>query len=119
MITSFLFVGLGGFIGSIIRYAVAQWSKSFSNLYIPIATLTVNSIGSLLLGVFIHTSLINPNIYSFFGIGLCGSLTTFSTFIWETLDLLLNKELKKAVVYTVVQVVICFIFVAIGYHLQF
>jgi len=91
-----LIIGIGGFIGAILRYLLSGY---FYNLYgnkFPYGTLAVNIIGCLILGFFITLAegkfIVSPQMKSFVAIGLLGAFTTFSTFSFETL-VLLQREL--------------------------
>ena len=87
-----IYVGIGGLIGSMIRYLISvQSSKSF-NTNLPIGTLIVNVVGGFLIGVIMElsssTDLISPNLKLFLTTGIMGGLTTFSTFSYETIALI-------------------------------
>ena len=77
----FIYVGIGGFIGAVLRYAIS--SKMISNT-IPWGTLLVNVIGGFLIGLIMQmcltTDYISPNMKLFLTTGVLGGLTTFSTF---------------------------------------
>ena len=92
-----ILIGLGGFIGTILRYGIGKIFEK--NIYFfPFGTFLVNMIGCFLLGLLI-TSLAKENnlllnkLYLFFGIGICGGLTTFSTFSMESLNLINDGKL--------------------------
>lgn len=89
MLKSFLLVGLGGMIGSMLRYLFALLIKPQS---FPYATLSVNIIGSLLIGVIMGVVLknesLNQNWKLFLATGLCGGFTTFSAFSLECVQFL-------------------------------
>ena len=94
--TNLIVIGIGGFIGAILRYLISGY---FYNLYgnkFPYGTLAVNIIGCLVLGFFITLAegkfIISPQARSFIAIGLLGAFTTFSTFSFETL-VLVQREL--------------------------
>ncbi|WP_028845901.1 fluoride efflux transporter CrcB [Thermodesulfatator atlanticus] len=82
-----VWVGMGGFCGAIARYWVSGLVMRFSH-YFPLGTLTVNSLGSLVLGFIMtlvsETLLISPNMRLLLAVGFLGSFTTFSTFAYET-----------------------------------
>ncbi|MGG1632805.1 fluoride efflux transporter FluC [Rossellomorea sp. NRS-1567] len=83
-------IALGGSVGAIGRYLVANVVKRCSSSYFPKATLLVNALGSLFLGLLVGSGA-EENAMFFFGIGVCGAFTTFSTFNWEVLRLLQGK----------------------------
>ena len=92
-----LLIGVGGFIGAILRYgvsgAVQDWSKSIS---FPYGTLAVNLIGCFVIGWLSQLvesySLFTPEARAFLFVGILGAFTTFSTFGSETLNLLRDQE---------------------------
>jgi CrcB protein len=85
-----LYIGAGGFFGSIARFLVA---KFFNNIYssVPLGTLIVNVSGSFFLGFLIYLISYNRNISPEFRdmltIGFIGAYTTMSTFAYETFRL--------------------------------
>ena len=90
-----LLIGLGGFIGAILRYAIGGWVQtSFPDF--PAGTLAVNLIGSYLISVIMFgvedRNLFTPNWRIFLAIGLMGSFTTMSTFNFETFKLAQNGQ---------------------------
>jgi fluoride exporter len=90
-----LIVGLGGFIGTILRYWISGWVQS-GFLTFPVGTLTVNFIGSLLLSLIMHASeyrgVFGEEVRIFLSIGVLGSFTTMSTFSFESMKLLEQNE---------------------------
>lgn len=76
-----LLVALGGALGASLRYGIGLWLTSDS---FPWATLTVNLVGSLLLGSLTCAALVNgvlsEEVTLFVGIGLLGAFTTLSTY---------------------------------------
>ena len=82
-----LFVAIGGALGACLRYLVILWCP---NGDFPIATLTVNLIGSFSLGVVFALSsnhLIDEKITLLIATGILGSFTTMSTYSVETITL--------------------------------
>jgi len=95
-----LWVGLGGFLGSIGRFVMTGMFNRFSPvLGFPIGTLTVNIIGCLLIGLLHGMSetrhLLGPDIRIFLFIGVLGGFTTYSTFGFESFALLKDGEFLK------------------------
>ena len=90
-----LIIGIGSFIGGILRYWVSGWVQS-SALTFPLGTLVVNFIGSLVLSLIMYLSeragLFSEEIRIFWAIGLLGSFTTMSTFSYESFRLLGQNE---------------------------
>ena len=96
-----VFVGLGGFIGASTRYLISLYASKLFTSKIPIGTLTVNILGSLIIGIVMEltlkTSLISPHMKLFLTTGFLGGLTTFSTFSYETMELIEEGELLLAI----------------------
>lgn len=115
-----LLVGVGGFTGSILRYLVYLWIDKRWDTVFPFATFTVNIVGSLLLGfilgLFIKSNL-SDEMRLLFGVGICGSFTTFSTFAMENVTLLEQKDLTSTISYLIASVVIGILVALAGYWL--
>ena len=88
-------VGLGGFVGAILRYWANGWIQS-GLLTFPLGTLGVNFLGSLLLALVMYASeyrgLFGEETRVFLTIGVLGSFTTMSTFSFESMKLLEQNE---------------------------
>ena len=114
-----LLVGFGGFLGSIARYLVAKLNLTWFFHGIPMGTLTVNILGSILigffLGIFVNSDLINTNFKLFVVVGFCGGFTTFSSFTNENFILLQNGQFLTAFVYILGSVLVGILSVYIGY----
>ena len=100
MITTLLAVGLGGFIGAIMRYLVTYHTSRLVSFTHPIGTLIVNVTGCFAIGVltilFERAPNIHPHLRLFLAVGLLGALTTFSTFGAETINLAKNNSFSMA-----------------------
>lgn len=85
-------VGTGGFLGALARYWLSGWVHRWAGSDFPWGTLAVNSIGCLaigaLMGLLETRVFVSAEARLFLGIGVLGSLTTFSTFGYETLELI-------------------------------
>ena len=91
ILTPYLIVGLGGFVGANARYIVGEWVAQRWGAGFPYATLVINVTGSFILGLFgtLAVSLAwNQNWRLLIAIGFVGAYTTFSTFEYETLQLI-------------------------------
>lgn len=89
------YIGLGGAIGSIARYLVGGFAANFFKGIFPWGTLTVNLLGSLIVGFLwglSETVVISQNIRFFLFVGILGGFTTFSAFSLENFNLLRNGE---------------------------
>ncbi len=95
-----LLVGLGGFVGAVLRYSLSGFVQRVSGGGFPLGTLVVNGLGSLLIGVCLGLALVRQGIGEEWRlvvvVGLLGSLTTFSTFRGETLELLRAGDWGRA-----------------------
>ncbi|MFW6348240.1 MAG: fluoride efflux transporter CrcB [Cyclonatronaceae bacterium] len=124
MLKDFLLVGLGGALGSMMRYGIgrAGLALQLSCWGFPVATFTVNILGSLLIGVlggiFQHAFPQIPVGYQLLLVtGFCGGFTTFSTFSNETFALLESGAYVMAGSYVVLSLVIGLLAVWAGYTL--
>ena len=106
-----LAIGIGGGLGSIARFVISREIGNWMGNYLPYGTLTVNVAGSLALGWFISFFLDRPEVSSALRLGLTvgflGAFTTFSTFSYESLQLLLNGSIWRAILNVVLNVVAC------------
>jgi len=114
-----LLVGIGGFIGSIARYFVSKLNLSWHFLSIPMGTLTVNIIGSFIIGFIVGVSakseLITPGLRLFLMVGICGGFTTFSSFTLENMTLMQNGQFLSVLIYTGLSIFFGFLAVYLGY----
>ena len=91
MIKNILLVGLGGGIGSMLRYLSQRMADKLYTIHFPWGTFSVNIIGCFLIGIFWGISFksfeTNENWKLFLMTGLCGGFTTFSAFTLEGIGL--------------------------------
>lgn len=109
---AFLLVGAGGAIGSMARYGMSVLVGRFWTAGFPLATLLVNIVGSLLMGVLIGvlartTPQMSSEIRLFVAVGVLGGFTTFSSFSLDTIVLIERGALAQALLYVALSVVIC------------
>jgi CrcB protein len=90
---------LGGGIGSVLRYIIGLPFK-LGNLSLPIGTLLANISAAIIIAItfaLANKSNISPRTLFFLTTGLCGGLSTFSTFSWETVQLFQQQQFAWAV----------------------
>lgn len=112
-----LLVGIGGILGAISRFMVGEWITSKTKATFPIGTWVINISGSFILGMLVAMHLKNQTsewFWLFFGTGFLGAYTTFSTFGYETIQLLQKKDTINAVIYVSTSVVLGVVFAWIG-----
>ena len=111
--STLLTIGCGGFLGAISRYLVSELVYIIFGTGMPYGTLTVNIIGSFLLGIVAQFSLagnfLTTSASSFLGIGFLGAFTTFSTFSVQTLELLESGSPLKALLNILLNLILCLI----------
>ena len=112
-------IGLGGFVGAVLRYLVSGWVQDRSgSIIFPFGTAAVNLIGCFIIGML--TFLVETRSYfsaetrAFVLVGLLGSFTTFSTFGSETLVLIRSGRMDMAALYAGGQVVVGVLMVWLG-----
>lgn len=114
-------IAVGGAVGSVLRFLMSGWVHSWAGRGFPYGTLTVNVIGSLLVGflfVVLLERLTDDSLWrAGLLIGLLGGFTTFSTFSLETVNLIEAGELGKALVSVLVSVLVCVTAAWIGMRL--
>ena len=112
---------IGGGIGAVSRYLMSILLRMYS-MDFPIATFSVNIIGSLILGfvvaLFWNKAPMHDTLKLTITVGFCGGLTTFSTFSWEVFDLIKQNEYILAALYVVVSVLVCVLAVSLGAFLS-
>ena len=111
--STILVIGCGGFLGAISRYLVSGWVYTIFGAGMPYGTLTVNLVGSFLLGIIAQLGLagnfLTNTTNSFLGIGFLGAFTTFSTFSVQTLELLESGSPLKALLNIFLNLLLCLI----------
>ena len=114
-----LLVGLGGAIGSMLRYLATEIIPSN---HIPYGTISVNLVGSMLLGIMFGAIaadvIINQNYVLLFGTGVLGAFTTMSAFAMDTVTLS-EDELSKTVIYITITIFGSIGLAWLGYKLGF
>jgi len=115
---TYLAVACGGAIGAMSRYWVYNAFLKASESKFPWATLTVNIVGSFLIGVaFIlitERSEVGSEMRGLVTVGFLGAFTTFSTFSMDTIGLLEQGQIASAVSYVLSSVLVCIIAAWLG-----
>lgn len=113
MIRTIAVIALGGSLGALARFGLAQWIAAYWSRSFPLATFAVNLIGCLIIGIlyglWLHRPEFSPLLRQGLFIGFLGAFTTFSTFSLDTLRLLENGEGLTALSYILLSVCICLI----------
>ena len=95
-----LLVALGAAVGAPLRYLIDREVQARHDSTFPWGTFAVNIVGSLILGVLIGgaaAGAVPDGIGALLGTGLCGALTTYSTFSFETVRLVQQRARTYAV----------------------
>lgn len=116
MYRTLLWIGMGGFLGSIARYLTGLLFAKFDSF--PFGTFVANVLGCFLIGMIYGWSSrmdgIHPNLILFFATGFCGGYTTFSTFTFENLELLQSGSYLTFGLYTALSFLTGLLAVVIG-----
>jgi fluoride exporter len=112
-----LLVGIGGFIGAILRYVLGGWiQNSFVNF--PVGTLVINTTGSFFLGLIMYLSeyrgFFDDKTRIFLTIGILGAFTTLSTFGYESFRLLDDSKLFLMAINVVATVLFSMLAIYLG-----
>ncbi len=106
-----LYIAMGGALGAVSRYGVTLGAARLGATGFPYATLTVNVVGSFLIGLFVAwlggRTEINPALRPLIQVGFLGALTTFSTFSLDALILLEQGRFTQAGLYIAASVLVC------------
>ena len=121
-LSTLLWIGLGGFVGSICRYLLGgAVHQVLHNTTFPYGTIVVNLVGCFAIGVggglVEIRQLFTPEVRMFLLVGLLGSFTTFSTFGYESVTLAREGELLASLANIAIQVVAGVVLVWLGYGL--
>lgn len=113
LIPHLMIIGLGGGIGAILRYLCTNFTNNFfdSEDSVLWGTFSVNIIGSLLIGLstayFYKQGGEDQSLKLLLNIGMLGGLTTFSTFSFETVELIESGQFFSAAFYIISTVTLC------------
>lgn len=102
-------VGVGGAVGALCRYAIG---RQLTHEWLPAGTLAVNVLGSFLLGLAVFSGL-GGDMSLFFATGFCGSLTTYSSFSVDTVQLG-TTDLRRGASYVLLMSLSCLLSVGLA-----
>jgi CrcB protein len=112
-------IAAGGSVGAVLRYVVARGVQRFAGESFPLGTLTVNVVGCFLFGL-LAAALTSPAVlvreeYRLaLLVGFLGAFTTFSTFGADTIALIADRQMARAVAYVLLSNVVGFTAVWLG-----
>ena len=118
MLQQVAMVAIGGGVGATLRYLTSEW---VSNDGFPYATLTVNLVGSFLMGavaIALAEQVISKDLALLLGTGLLGGLTTMSAFSVETITLIENQQTGLAVGYVSLTMLLSPLLALLGWKLS-
>ena len=101
-------IGIGGFIGAVLRYLTSDLVQRLSGSGFPYGTLAVNALGCLVIGFLAvlaeERGIFTPEARALVFVGVLGAFTTFSTFSYETSNLLRSGQALPALLNIGVQI---------------
>lgn len=113
-----LWVGLGGFLGAIARYLLSGWVAARWGAIFPWGTFVINISGSFILGFFLAFAQdrpwLHPQARLLFAVGIVGAYTTFSTYTYESIRLMMDGQFALAAFNIVGSVVVGLVAVFAG-----
>ncbi|HSL90230.1 MAG TPA: fluoride efflux transporter CrcB [Ignavibacteriaceae bacterium] len=116
---NYFVISVGAAIGGMLRYGLASFIQKKVESFFPYGTLVVNILGSFALGFIMYyldeKDFLSPQVRLFLTVGLCGGFTTFSTFSYETLNLIRNSQFLLATTNVLGSVFLCLIAIYLAY----
>jgi fluoride exporter len=117
----YLAIAFGGALGSVLRFAMNEALSARLGRAFPWGTLSINVVGSFLIGLLAVLLLerweVSPAVRLGLMVGLLGGFTTFSSFSLEVVNLMQNGAFLRALLYVAASVIVCVLAAAAGIHL--
>ena len=118
MIKALLIAGLGGFMGSCLRYLTGRLCHLWELGGFPLGTFVVNIVGSFIIGALLglaeRNNFITPTMNVLLVTGFCGGFTTFSSFADDIFLLMQQRNWTIFAIYTSLSIILGVFFVWIG-----
>jgi len=118
---TYLYVALGGALGTLARFWLANWMAVVTGAEFPWGTLLINILGSFVISFFGFLTgtaarfAVPYDARVFVTVGICGGFTTFSSFSLQTVDLLRVGQPARALLYVAASVILCLAACALGF----
>jgi len=112
-----LYIGMGGAAGAMARYGLAGWVQGRAGFQFPWGTLVVNVLGSALIGAalrYLEATPVSIEVRACITVGLLGAFTTFSTFSYETVALIEERAVGRALAYSLGSLLLGIVAVYVG-----
>ncbi|MEM7791131.1 MAG: CrcB family protein [Verrucomicrobiota bacterium] len=110
-----VYVAIGSALGGVARYYGNALVTHHLGDAFPWGTMTVNAVGSFLLGVILGCGIVGGGGYAFAAVGFCGGLTTFSTFSLQTLIMVSKQQWGYAAAKIFGSLLLCMLLLFLGY----
>ncbi len=117
---SVILVFFGGGIGSSIRYLFTKYSSK-NLISFPIGTSVSNLVGCFIIGLLIayydRNDIPKKDTFLFISVGICGGLTTFSTFMLDIYYMFKNEIFQNILTYFSINIILGFFFICLGFFI--